>query len=320
MPDNLKNDAADVLEKFVLELVKEQKSKRRWGIFFKFIFLGLLLILMWGFVPWNSISFPHKNLNSRASHPSQVAKINIYGEIAATSEANASDTIDALDEAVKDKNIQAVILDINSPGGSPVQASYIYNELRRLEKLYPQIKFDAVCEDVCASAAYYIASSAQNIYANPTSLVGSIGVLLDSFGFVDTLKKIGADRRLYTAGKYKGLLDPFSPVNPDALGFIQQLLNDDHAIFINDVKTARGSRLSNDPNLFTGLIWNGIGAKKLGLTDGFGSVADIARIKYHSDDIVDFTIKKSFFEQLSSQFSASFWHHVRTEFFTAKLS
>lgn len=308
------------LEQFALAIVAEQRRKRRWGIFFKLMTLSIVLLFIWGFFPWDSIALPHHALgHGHNNKKTQIARIALFGEINAETGVTAEDTIDALDAAADDKNTRAIILDINSPGGSPVQASYIYNEIRRLHSAHSDIEINAVCEDLCASAAYYIASASNNIYANPTSLVGSIGVLMDGFGFVDTLKKVGATRRLYTAGKYKGLLDPFSPVNPDSLKFVQGMLDSDHEVFIHDVKVGRGNRLTDDPNLFTGLVWNGLQAKQLGLIDGYGSVADVARARYQSDDIVDFTVKKSIFEQVFSQFNASFWHHFKMTFFSSSV-
>ena len=309
-----------VLEKFALAIIAEQRRKRRWGIFFKLMTLSIVLLFIWGLFPWDSITMPHFSFSHvKESKKAQIARVALFGEINAEKAVTAENTIEALDAAAEDKSIHAIILDINSPGGSPVQASYIYNEIRRLQKLHPKLEINAVCEDVCASAAYYIASASNNIYANPTSLVGSIGVLMDGFGFVDSLQKVGATRRLYTAGKYKGFLDPFSPVNPESLTFVQGMLNSDHQVFIQDVKAGRGARLSNDPNLFTGLIWNGVQAKPLGLIDGFGSVWDVARERYQSDDIIDFTVKKSIFEQMFSQFNASFWQKLKTTFFAPEV-
>lgn len=306
-----------ILEKVLLETIREQRLKRRWGIFFKLIFLAIVLLFIWGLFPWNTISIPGKVHHGKINK--EIAQISIFGEIGPDTEVEASDTIEALDEATDDKNTQAVILDIDSPGGSPVQASYIYNEIRRLQKLHKNIPIDAVCEDVCASAAYYVASASNHVYANPTSLVGSIGVLMDSFGFVDTLNKVGATRRLYTAGKYKGFMDPFSPVKSEEVTYLQTMLDSDHQVFINDVKAGRGNRLKDDPNLFTGLIWNGIQAKDLGLIDGFGSVNDIAREKYNNDNVVDYTIKPNPLEKLFTKFGETFWHQFKTQLLLNKL-
>lgn len=317
---NTNQNPNHTIEKFALAMLVEQRRKRRWGIFFKLITLCIVLLFVWGFFPWDSISVSHYSvLYSGKDEKTQIARITLFGEINAETGVTAENTIAALDTAADDPKTLAIILDINSPGGSPVQASYIYNEMRRLQVRHPALEIDAVCEDACASAAYYIASASKNIYANPTSLIGSIGVLMDSFGFVDSLQKIGATRRLYTAGKYKGLLDPFSPIHPDSLAFVQGMLDSDHTIFIHDVQAGRGKRLANNPNLFTGLIWNGVQAKPLGLIDGFGSLADVARNRYHSDEIVDFTVKKSIFQKIFKQFNASFWHQFKMTFLSATL-
>ena len=306
---NIKNPD-QILEKFLLETIVEQRRKRRWGIFFKLIFLALILFVMWGlFCPFSMSG--QKSLE--ATHKKHIAKIEIFGEISADHGINAQDVLDALDDAEKDKNTQAIILDINSPGGSPVQASYIYHEIHRLQQAHKNIPIDAVCEDACASAAYYIASGARNIYADPTSLVGSIGVLMDGFGFVDTLQKVGVTRRLYTAGQNKGFLDPFSPVKPQDVQLVQAMLDSDHIVFINDVKAGRGNRLQSDPNLFSGLVWNGLQAKTLGLIDGFGSPLDVARDKYNNDNLVDFTSHKNYFQLIFDQFGAEFWHQFQMQ-------
>ncbi len=300
-----------IIENVLMAAVIEQRRKRRWGIFFKIVFLALVILLIWGLSPWNSSSLHRKELETKGQK--QIAQISLYGEIGSTTDVDAYDTIEALDEAVDNKNTQAIILDIDSPGGSPVQASYIYNEVRRLQTLHKNIPIDAVCEDLCASAAYYVASASNNIYANPYSLVGSIGVLMDGFGFVETMKKVGVSRRLYTAGKYKGFLDPFSPVKPDEIALVQKMLESDHQLFIDDVKQGRGNRLKSNPDLFTGLVWNGAEAKEIGLIDGFGSLNDIARDKYHNDNVIDYTITSSPFEKLFNQFGATFWHHFKME-------
>lgn len=305
-----------VLEKVLLETIIEQRRKRRWGIFFRLCFLAVIVLLLATLFPWSSIAQHEKTL---AKGKKQIAQISLNGEIGSNMDVDAYDVIQALDTADDDKNTQAIILDINSPGGSPVQASYIYNEIHRLQKVHQNIPIDSVCEDLCASAAYYIASASNHIYANPYSLVGSIGVLMDSFGFVDTLKKVGATRRLYTAGKYKGFMDPFSPVQSEEINFLQTMLDSDHTLFIHDVKQGRGARLKNDPNLFTGLVWNGVQAKDLGLTDGFGSFDDIAREKYHNDNVVDYTVKQNPLQKIFNQLGTTFWHRFKMEMFENRL-
>ena len=303
-----------VLQRLLLETVHEQRLKRRWGIFFKLFFISILLfIIVWGSIDTDSIT----GINAHKQH---IAQININSEISPDAPANAADIIDALNDAEKDPLTQAILLNINSPGGSPVQASYIYNEVKRLRGVYPKTAIYSVCEDLCASAAYYIASSTDKIYANPTSLVGSIGVLMDEFGFVDVMKKVGVSRRLFTSGEHKGFLDPFSPLKTSETKHLQIMLDDDHQIFIDDVKKGRGTRLSVDPKLFTGLIWNGRSAFSLGLIDGFGSSADVARDIFKNDNVVDFTPKHNVLDKIFSTVSSQFFHSIKNELLTHSFS
>lgn len=302
-----------VLQRLLLETVREQRLKRRWGIFFKLFFIALILFVIWGSIDTDSIT-------GKNAYKKHIAQINIDSEIGPDAASNASDIIEALNDAEKDTSTQAIVLDINSPGGSPVQASYVYNEVKRLRNAYPKTAIYAVCEDLCASAAYYIASSADKIYANPTSLIGSIGVLMDEFGFVDVMKKVGVSRRLFTAGAHKGFLDPFSPLKASETDHLQTILDDDHQIFIDDVKKGRGTRLSTDPKIFTGLIWNGRIALSLGLIDGFGSTADLARDVFKNDNVIDFTPKHNVLDKLFSTVSSQFFHSIKNELLSHSFS
>ncbi|MES1987377.1 MAG: S49 family peptidase [Pseudomonadota bacterium] len=260
----------DALEKVLIANVEEQRRRRRWGIFFNSVFLCLLAILVFSMLPIN--------YSNNKQHKPHVALIDLHGTVSDSGGIDADSVATSLKEAYDDKNTKAVILRINSPGGTPVQAAYIYDEVRRMEKLYPAIPVYAVCTDVCASAAYYIASAANQIYANPASLVGSIGVLIDDFGFPDTLKKFGVQRRLITSGSRKGFLDPFSPLSKADQQYAVSMLNDVHQQFIQSVQNGRGKRLKQqDPLLFSGLPWTGKQAIKLGLIDGFGSTGYVAR-------------------------------------------
>ncbi len=307
-------DSNQVLQNILLETVREQRAKRRWGIFFKLFFICVIAtLIIWGSIDTGSEA--SGNINKK-----HIAIIHIKNEISADADANATDIIDALDQAAKDPLTQAIILDINSPGGSPVQASYVYNEIRRLKKVYPKLAIDSVCVDLCASAAYYIASAADNIYANPTSLVGSIGVLMDEFGFVDVMKKIGVTRRLFTAGEHKGFLDPFSPLKAGDQQYVQTLLDSDHQIFIHDVKQGRGDRLTSDPLIFSGLIWNGNSALSLGLIDGLGSSTDIARNIFKNDNTVDYTTQRNVLDKLMSKVSSEFFHAMKSTLLTPTFS
>ena len=261
-------------------------------------FLGLMLLSAYSVFSEISTDLHLKN-------QTHVGLIDLIGEIADEGPVNADDFTKSLDTAYKSKHLKALILRINSPGGSPVQADYMYHQLRIHKQQYPHIPVYAVCMDMCASAAYYAAAGATYIYANPSSLVGSIGVLYDGFGFVDTLKKIGVDRRLYTSGSYKGFLDPFSPTTPQQVQLLQTMLQDIHQTFIARVKEGRGKRLHDSPDLFSGLFWTGIQAKKLGLIDDFGSAGDIIHTKLHAKHVVDYTIKKSILDRFAKNINSS---------------
>lgn len=290
------------LKDLLFASLKEQKSQRRWKIFFRLCYLIIFIALF--FLVRNNLSG-----TSSASYDKlkpHAALITIDDEISDTTNANADDLIDSLDAAFEDANTRAVILSINSPGGSPVQAGEVYNEMRRLREAHPKIKLYAVCTDICASGAYYIAAGADEIYVNPASLVGSIGVLMDGFGFVGTMGKLGVERRLATAGSHKGFMDPFSPESDTDKIYLQTMLDDLHNQFINSVKAGRGKRLQeNDPDLFSGLVWTGDRSVQLGLADGFGSVRDVARDVVKTDNIVDYTQKQNPLNNLMSALGSS---------------
>lgn len=296
-----------ILKNLVLESVKEQRRKRRWSIFFKFLFIAYISYFIW------------LAISEKRSIPAQLLKphsslIDIKGAIFDDSSMAAADTVaTGLRGAFTDKNTKGIILRINSPGGSPVQASYIYNEIMRLKKTRPDIKVYAVCSDLCTSAAYYIAAAADEIYANPASMVGSIGVLFNGFGFVDGMQKLGIERRLLTSGAHKGLMDPFSPVQDYDKQHLQDMLANVHHMFIQDVKQGRGNRLHESPDLFSGAVWTGDKAKDLGLIDGFGSAGYVARDIIQYPDIIDYTVKPNYFEKLASRFGASFAGELSTK-------
>lgn len=295
------------LQKLLFATLKEQRRRRRWGIFFKILFfLYLFLILM---LVWPTDSLP--NPNRQKPH---IALIDIDGIISSEGSANADNVITGLKDAFKDSNTKSIILRINSPGGSPVQAADIYSELRYLRGEHKNIKVYVVCSDVCASAAYYIAAGGDQIYANPASLVGSIGVLLDGFGFVDTMQKLGVQRRLLTAGDHKGFMDPFSPMNPNDAHYAQAMLDAVHQQFIQSVEQGRGDRLKQNPDTFSGLVWTGSQALPLGLIDGFGDINSVSRDIIKNDNIVDYTYKPGYLEQFANRFGASFSQKLATEF------
>jgi protease-4 len=295
MTDNSSNWERGVLEKLALEALREQRRARRWGIFFKaltFAYLTFLLILLLDLRQGDAFAGKH------------TALVDIAGVIDAKGGASADNVNSALLRAFKDKNTQGVILRVNSPGGSPVQAGLIYDEIRRLRELYPNTPMYAVVEDVCASGGYYIAAAADRIYVDKASLIGSIGVLMDQFGFVETMEKLGVERRVLSAGENKAFLDPFSPLEPRHVEHAKALLGEIHQQFIEVVRKGRGKRLKESPDLFSGLIWSGAKSVELGLTDGLGSVDYVAREVIKAEQVVDYTQKDNIAERLARRFGA----------------
>ncbi len=283
------------LEKLVFASLDEQKAKRRWGVFFKtlgFVYLTLILV---AFVDWGT----------EASHQERhTALVNLTGVIDYKSGANAERMIESLQAAFKEKNVAGVVLRINSPGGSPVQAGLINDEIRRLRAKHPDIPLYAVVEDICASGGYFVAVAADKIYVNKASIVGSIGVLMDGFGFTGTMDKLGVDRRLLTAGNNKGFLDPFSPQNSGQVAFAQQMLDEIHGQFIDVVKAGRGNRLKETPEMFSGLAWTGEQSLKLGLADDLGSVDSVARDVIRAEKVLDYTVKENIAERVAKRLGA----------------
>lgn len=295
----------ETLQKLLFETLKEQRRKRRWNIFFKLLFVFLVIFLFF---------LAHRSNDSTLKRAkSHVAVIQIHGVIDSEGDASAESIIEALHDAYEEKSLQAVILQINSPGGSGVQSSYIYNEVMRLRELHKKIPIYAVCEDYCASGGYYIAASTQAIYANQASLVGSIGAMINGFGVVGAMQKVGVERRLITAGNDKGFLDPFSPMKKTDEVIAQQMLNEVHQQFIQDVKTGRGNRLKVADDTFSGRAWTGIGAKPLGLIDDFGSVDSVARDVIKNTNIVHYNSANDFLAHLRGQFSSSFKQAIHSE-------
>lgn len=281
-----------LIEKTVSQLGVEQRRSRRWGIFFKlltFMYLfGLLVLMQGGF---------SKNVKHEAEK--YTGLVDLRGVIADGEEANADFLVSGLRAAFEDKGVQAVILRINSPGGSPVQSGYVFDEIKRLRSIHTEKPLYAVISDIGASGAYYIAAAADQIYADKASLVGSIGVVASGFGFVDTLEKVGVERRLYTSGSHKGFLDPFSEENPEEVAFWKTVLTNTHEQFIAKVKEGRGDRLKISETTFSGLIWNGEQALGMGLIDGLGSAGFVAREIVGAEEIVDFTPQPDPFERLT---------------------
>ncbi len=287
----------DVVNRLAFAALNEQRRARRWNVFFKSLFFIYLFVLFF-YVPveWGDATI------STGKH---TALVELDGVIAANTPANADNLVSSLRRAFKDEDTAGIILRINSPGGSPVQAGYVYDEIKRLQGKYPKIKLYAVVTDICASGGYYIAAAADEIYADKASIVGSIGVLMDGFGFVDTLKKVGAERRLMTAGEHKGILDPFSPLKSDEVRHVQGLLDGIHQQFIDAVKAGRGDRLADNPDIFSGLFWNGEEGVKLGLVDGLGSSSYVAREIIGVEKIVDYTARPDYFERFADRIGAA---------------
>ncbi len=288
-----------VLEKLATAALAEQRRARRWGIFFKLLGFGYLFALLFIGLGW----IGQKDGALAGKH---TAVVSLEGEIANDSAASAENVIAGLQDAFEDSNTQGVIVRINSPGGSPVQAGYIFDEIRRLRAKYPEIPLYAVVEDVCASGGYYVAAAADKIFVDKASIVGSIGVLMDGFGFTGTLEKLGIERRLMTAGSNKGFLDPFSPLPPEQRAYAETMLEEIHQQFIKVVREGRGTRLKESPEIYSGLIWTGAKSIELGLADDFGSVEYVAREVVKAEKTVEFTPKESLVDRIAKRVGASF--------------
>ena len=298
MSEQVDNWERQTLEKVALASITEQRRARKWGIFFKiagFIYLFLVLFAVLGFMD-------RSDLPSTKAH---TALVTLEGVIAPGSQASAERMIEGLQMAFKSKNVKGVILRINSPGGSPVQAGQINDEIKRLKAKNPKIPLYVVIDDICASGGYYVAAAADKIYVDKASLVGSIGVLMDGFGFTGTMEKLGVERRLVTAGENKGFLDPFSPVDPKQKAHVQAMLAEIHQQFIDTVKTGRGARLKETEDMFSGLIWTGVRSVELGLADAYGSIESVARDVVKAEDIVDYTPRESFADRFAKRLGAA---------------
>ena len=286
-----------MLERLVMEIVNERRRARRWSIFFRLAFLGLILAIFLG-------GYMAEHAGDQIAGP-HTALVELNGEISASSMASADNINASLQDAFDDRGTKAVILRINSPGGSPVQASQINAEIWRLRAKHKNIPIYAVCDEVCASAAYYIAVATDKIYVNPASLVGSIGVLMDGFGFSGLMDKLGVTRRLLTAGANKGFMDPFSPMPEDQKAYAQTMLKQIHQQFIAAVEKGRGSRLKINDQTFSGLVWTGESAVQQGLADGYGDTDTVARDVVHEKNLVDYTRHENVVDRLAKRFGAS---------------
>ena len=295
----------DLLNRLAFASLVEQRRARRWNIAFKFAIAAYLVFILLA-----SMSF---DFFSSASGGPHTALIDLRGVISDESDASADRMVGGLRAAFEDSDTAGVILRINSPGGSPVQAGYINDEISRLRTEYPEIKLYAVITDMAASGGYYVAAAADEIYANESSVVGSIGVLMNGFGFVEAMDKLGIERRLLTAGENKGFLDPFSPLQAGEVDHIQTLLEAIHEQFIQVVRAGRGDRLVAGEELFSGLVWTGTQSLEMGLVDGIGSSSYVARTVIGAEEIVDFTPRKSYLDTLAERLGASLMHTLATE-------
>ncbi len=288
--------SSEVLERLAVDYMKDRKWKR----FFRFILLAIFVIYIFSVI--NMANNQSGMVNATKPH---TALVDMVGVIGLEGGISADRTNSSIRKAFKAKNAKGVVLRINSPGGSPVQSDEINAEITRMRKLYPNKPVYVVVSDVCASGGYYIAAAADSIYANPSSIVGSIGVRMDSFGFVDAIEKLGVERRSLTAGENKSILDPFLPIKPEQQAHAREMLGVVHQEFIDVVKRGRGARLADNPELFSGLFWSGRQAKELGLIDEFGGLDYVAREVIGQQQIVDYTYRPDFLEQFSRDLGVS---------------
>ena len=297
MTDNNGHWERELVTKLATAALREQRRARLWGIFFKLLTFAYVTVFLLMAVDWKSADV--------AGGKKYTAMVELNGIIAPGTDASAEKIVTALQAAFKDKSTQGVIVRINSPGGSPVQAQTIYDEMKRLRQKHPEIPLYAVIEDVCASGGYFVAAGADQIYVGKASIVGSIGVLMNGFGFTGLMEKLGIERRLITAGENKGMLDPFSPLDPKDLEHVKKMMGDIHEQFISVVREGRGKRLKDSPEIFSGLIWTGERSIDLGLADGFGSLEYVAREVIKAEDIRDFTISEGIAEKFARRFGAA---------------
>lgn len=291
-----------LLEKLAFENLKEMRRRRRWGIFFKFCGFAYALVLL--AAVWR-IGHGGADGAEKPGDGYHTALVQLEGVIAPGNTAGAENIVGALDAAFEDTRTKGVIMRINSPGGSPVQSGIINDEIARLRAKYPKIPFYVVVEDICASGGYYVAAAADKIFVDKASIVGSIGVRMDGFGFTELMKKVGVERRALTAGKNKAFLDPFQPENPEQVEFAKGMLAEIHQQFIDVVRKGRGKRLKETPDMFSGLFWSGAKSIELGLADGYGTVDSVARDVIKAEDVKDFTQHENFAERFAKRFGAS---------------
>ena len=305
----------ELVEKLAFAALNEQKRSRRWGIFFKLLTFSYLAAIL------GIAVYPQFKDEIGTSGKKHAAIVDVVGVIAQGEGTSASSVIEGLKDAIKDKNTKGIILNINSPGGSPVQSAYIYDEIRRLKKLHPEMPIYAVVGDICASGGYYIAAASDKIFVNQASIIGSIGVIMNGFGFTNVLEKLGVERRLLTAGAHKAMLDPFSPVKTEETKHMQTLLDEVHQQFISAVREGRGNRLkeADAPEMFSGLVWTGTEGVKLGLADDFGSIDSVARKEFDTDEKVNYTPQEHLLDKLAGKIGSTFAHAFSSLLNTADL-
>ncbi len=286
-----------VLEQLARDALEERRRARRWGIFFKSLTFGLIFAAI-------AATLLEISSKERVCLDACTALVEVRGELDASGRASAERVIAGLQAAFKNTGTKAVVVRINSPGGSPVQAGQIYDEMRRLRSAYPNIPLYAVVDEMAASGGYYVAAAADKIYVNRASVIGSIGVIMEGFGFTGAMEKLGVERRVITSGENKAFLDPFEPVDAKQREFVQGMLDDVHQQFIAAVKEGRGTRLKEEPGMFSGLVWNGKRAVELGLADGLGNLDYVAREIVKAEEVVDFTPEDNLAERVARRFGA----------------
>jgi protease IV len=307
--ENPKNTPAfgwerEVVEKLAFAALNEQRTTRRWGIFFKglmFLYLSALLLMA---------VYPKLHIGETDSDKEHTAVIDLVGVIAEDKDANAKAIIEGLRDAVKDKKTKGIILHANSPGGSPVQSWDVFDEIRKIKKEHPQLPIYTVVSDICASGCYYIAAASDKIFVNQASIIGSIGVLMDGFGFVNVMEKLGVERRLLTAGAHKAMLDPFSPAKENETAYMSGMLNEVHQQFITAVRTGRGDRLKETPDMFSGLVWSGESSLKIGIADALGNDDYVAKEIIGAKKLVNFTQEELLIDRIAGKLGAAFGHAI----------
>jgi protease-4 len=300
-----------VITKLAQASLKEQKRARRWSIFFKF--------LVFAYITFVLLLFVDTDIDQAKIAKKHTALVELQGIIADGETASADNIVTALKSAFEDEKTEGVILRINSPGGTPVQAGYIYDEIVRLREKYPEIPLYAVVSDMAASGGYYVAAAADEIYASNSSIVGSIGVRMDSFGVVDAMEKLGIESRTLTAGEHKALLDPFSPVDEKAQQHLQGMIDEIHQQFIDAVKKGRGDRLKEAGDIYNGLIWTGKEAVEFGLVDKIGSASFVAREVIGAENIVEYSVEEDVLERLADRLGAATARVLNKEYFSPRL-